>query len=63
MMTPTIKYLILGAIAFVLLWVSTHLHIALALVGGPAIGISFGAIYERIFPHAYDSVLKDRSDS
>ncbi|GAB2894393.1 hypothetical protein GCM10027046_24270 [Uliginosibacterium flavum] len=63
MMTPTIKYLILGAVVFVVLWLGSHLHIALAVVGGPAIGILFGAIYERIFPHAYDSKVKDRSDS
>lgn len=59
----TIKYWIIGTIAFVLLWQGTHLHIALALVGAPSAGILFGWLYEKAFPHAYDSIVKDDANS
>lgn len=49
-MNSKYKYIILGVSVFLLVWVTTHPHIALALFGAPLFGLLLGALYERVVP-------------
>lgn len=49
-MKSRFTYILLGVSVFLLVWVTTHPHIALALFGAPLFGLALGEIYERIVP-------------
>lgn len=59
-MTSTIKWLVIAAIVFLLVGTFAHWHIAFSLVGAPLFGVTLGWLFEKVFPHAYDSTVKDR---
>lgn len=59
-MKSSLKWLCLAVFVFVLVGLVSHWDIALTLVGAPFFAVALGWAFERVFPHAYDSTLKDK---
>ncbi len=62
-MKSTLKWSLVGGAVFLALGFGTHWDVALCLAGAPLFGVGLGWCFEKLFPHAYDSIVKEKDSS